>query len=986
MKKIIFVLATLVFMAQQESKASHAAGGELLYKHVFGTVNDYKFTFKFYRDCTGISEPTAFGMCYSNTTLAPTVYFGATLNKVATLPNGNPNGSIVNTGCGTANTTCNGGSLPGFEEWVYEGTVSLATAGLWRFYVSEAARNPMYNVTGGNLYIEATLDNLNAPGNSSPFFTFPPVPYLCLNQLYTYNNGAIDVNGDSLSFASITPRTGTATTAGGGCSNPNPTNVGINAAFTALYNAATKPLPSNSFGVDPSTGLVTVVPNLVSNNVITIEVKEWRNGINIGTVLRDIQVATVSCGVNYPVSQLNAGNTTNLTFNPANNQFVGCIGDTMNFCVDIYGLIDTSILNVQTNTGAVFPSANVVITGIGNDSASVCVTFVPTIADTGLSNITIIYSDTNCLYNLVSAPLSFTMPIYISPFTYASLDTVICLGDSAKLKAIGGSAFTWSVLSGTPNSLSCTNCPEPYANPIVKTTYLVTSNLTSICGDNLDTVVVDVFPILPLTVGPDANLCVNSLYQINGVLTGNTNGYVYSWLPTTFLSNPNIINPLVTLPTSNITYTLTARPGGQNSCASRDTVSFNILQPLNILNANDTTICFGRTVAINALGDALYTYNWLPTANVSNNNIKQPTITTNITNTYTLTASYPTCPDSSETITIKVEPNPIVNAGADRLICVGDTAILGASVGPLMPDGFWTYLWAPGTNLSDITILNPIFNGFATATYGLRATSPVAGCTSIDSVKITVKSADFLNPLPNPSLCPNIPFNYAASGGLRYNWKPGHLVSNDTIPNPTANPIASTVYTLYSTDIFGCIDTAYSIFYRANAAIVDAGPDTTIYPGDIMPMNASGNGSVFSWSPSAGLSATNIQNPVAQPSVSTQYVVNISNDFGCTGTDTVIVNVSNTSQMNIPKSFTPGQGTTENDFFKIDRRGIATLNYFRIFNRWGQLVFESSDINKGWDGRFNGSIQPMGTYVYQLDAQDPSGKHLTKVGNVTLLR
>ena len=78
--------------------------------------------------------------------------------------------------------------------------------------------------------------------------------------------------------------------------------------------------------------------------------------------------------------------------------------------------------------------------------------------------------------------------------------------------------------------------------------------------------------------------------------------------------------------------------------------------------------------------------------------------------------------------------------------------------------------------------------------------------------------------------------------------------------------------------------------------------------------------------------------------------------------------------------------TLPNDIFKLNKRGIATLKAFKIYNRWGNLVFETTNVEEGWDGTYKGTPQPMGVYVYQIDAVTNSGKRFTKQGNVTLIR
>ena len=101
-------------------------------------------------------------------------------------------------------------------------------------------------------------------------------------------------------------------------------------------------------------------------------------------------------------------------------------------------------------------------------------------------------------------------------------------------------------------------------------------------------------------------------------------------------------------------------------------------------------------------------------------------------------------------------------------------------------------------------------------------------------------------------------------------------------------------------------------------------------------------------------------------------------------TESVVVVVEDDSEINVANAFTPG--SVPNDIIRVQHHGIAKLNSFRIFNRWGQLVFETTNIDEGWDGTFNGQPQPIGVYVYYADAISYRGKRFYKQGNITLLR
>lgn len=142
----------------------------------------------------------------------------------------------------------------------------------------------------------------------------------------------------------------------------------------------------------------------------------------------------------------------------------------------------------------------------------------------------------------------------------------------------------------------------------------------------------------------------------------------------------------------------------------------------------------------------------------------------------------------------------------------------------------------------------------------------------------------------------------------------------------------------------------------------------------------------YSWFPNYHLTNDKIKNPIADPPVTTQYFVKGVTEYGCEIEDSITIRISPETLLDLPNAFSPGAGTSINDELRIIKRGIATLKFFRIYNRWGQLVFETTDIYKGWNGRLNGAIQPLGVYVYVIDAITSTGKRFTKQGNVTLIR
>jgi gliding motility-associated-like protein len=201
-----------------------------------------------------------------------------------------------------------------------------------------------------------------------------------------------------------------------------------------------------------------------------------------------------------------------------------------------------------------------------------------------------------------------------------------------------------------------------------------------------------------------------------------------------------------------------------------------------------------------------------------------------------------------------------------------------------------------------------------------------------------------------------------------------------------ARPITDVRYEVVTTNQFGCRDTAYtSIVVDAGAVLYLGDSSITLYPGQTYQLNPQTNCTSFMWTPAAGLSNSYISNPVASPELSTKYMVVGTTNWGCVATDSINIFVDPQSVLALPNAFTPGN-SGPNSQLKIILLGEATLSYFRIFDRWGNQVFETADINQGWDGTYKGTPQPFGVYVYMISAVTSTGQNFEKHGNVTLLR
>ena len=139
----------------------------------------------------------------------------------------------------------------------------------------------------------------------------------------------------------------------------------------------------------------------------------------------------------------------------------------------------------------------------------------------------------------------------------------------------------------------------------------------------------------------------------------------------------------------------------------------------------------------------------------------------------------------------------------------------------------------------------------------------------------------------------------------------------------------------------------------------------------------------WSWAPATGLTCYSCRLTAASPTVTTTYTVTVTDANGCTSDARVTVAVGTTCTIFVPNAFTPTkQG---NRLFRPIPVGV-TIEYFRVYNRWGQMVYSSNEPHKGWDGMLNGKMQDPGTFVWMVQGIDFTGKVIFKKGTTVLIR
>ena len=413
----------------------------------------------------------------------------------------------------------------------------------------------------------------------------------------------------------------------------------------------------------------------------------------------------------------------------------------------------------------------------------------------------------------------------------------------------------------------------------------------------------------------------------------------------------------------------------------RDSLSYSLF---NI----DTAICLGNSVTINGQVDTGITMLWNPPTYVQNPTILNTVITPTQFGDYyyAVTGTYRTCTPVTKGFWIYAEPNPVIAPIADMELCEGLTKDIQASVSPPFN---YNILWNPSNNLINANGYNPTFVGTTSQNIVFSVTSPKAGCTASEPFFVQVwpfAEGD----IHNDTLVCNgdaIPL-WVVGGNNMYQW---YQVGNGSLscyncPNPIASGLGTTTYYAILLDPHGCEDTLdVTVETHPPFNLVLHNNDTTIFLGDDVRINATG-APFYYWYPTDYLTYIQSGNPLATPLEDITYkVTGVSLLQGCPQTDSFRVTVIQ-QDVFVPNAFSPN-GDGNNDIFRIGTiRKMISVPEFRIFNRWGQEVFFSNDVRKGWDGNYKGVAQDPGVYHYLMRVAYANGKTQFIKGDLTLIR
>ncbi|MEI9947342.1 MAG: gliding motility-associated C-terminal domain-containing protein [Chitinophagaceae bacterium] len=556
----------------------------------------------------------------------------------------------------------------------------------------------------------------------------------------------------------------------------------------------------------------------------------------------------------------------------------------------------------------------------------------------------------------------------------------VCKKDSVQLNAFGGVSYQWLPVNG----VSSPTIPDPKVSPDITTNYTVIITDNEGCIDSAKVIVtVKDKPVATISgntvcsgqpgqlmlqategAGPFNITYANasSNYSMNNV----TNNSI-------FHTDPNL--------TTTTTYTLLSIED-INGCVTvpiinnTGNVTVNALPLVGL--TDDASICEGKDIALLASGGT--SYSWSPSSGLSAVTVADPLANPLVTTKYYVSVTDANMCTAKDSVLISVIPKPAVDAGSEMSVCKNIPFQLNGS-------GNGNYNWQPANFVTNNLALTTNATIPATTTFYLTVENNF-GCKATDSVKIDVRpDAIFtLSPI-DTTICKGNSLTLLATGGNIYTWGPGTGLSSLTIPNPTVVINAETIFSVQVTETTcGESATLSSIVRVRDLPIVSSTKSNDIDCSFQFAQLAASGAQKYDWTPVTGLNNALSQNPIAEPLVTTDYIVKGTDNKGCIAFDTITVNVSATGNLEtfIPTAFTPNNDG-KNDCVGVRNLSVNKGFELSIFNRWGQRLFFTQNSGDCWDGRYKGEVQPSAVYIYFYKLNTACG-NIFKKGTITLIK
>lgn len=570
----------------------------------------------------------------------------------------------------------------------------------------------------------------------------------------------------------------------------------------------------------------------------------------------------------------------------------------------------------------------------------------------------------------------------------AGADDSICPGTVTTLTGVGAVNYTWTANNSTV--ITNANTSAPVVAPAVTTEfYLHGTNQFGCFGD--DTVTLFARPLPLPDAGPDASICGGDSITLNG-----SGGVGFSWAGNNIISGQATSAPVVS-PVATTDYILTVTDA--SGCTANDTVVISI-NPMPVINAGPDAYICGSGTTLTATGGQNYT--WSPSTGLGSPNAATTTANPATTTTYVVVSQDVNGCEGSDSLVVTVYPPLAVQVSMDDSICPGGTVPI-SGIGSGGDGGSYTYSWSPTAGLANPTAAMTSASPVTTTTYVVTVSDQCGSPVATGTVVITVLPLPTLSVTPSvTSGCNPVCVDFTATStpaAASWNYQFGDMSSSSMQLNPQHcyNTVGTYDITYDVTDIYGCQN---SITYTNMIEVYPIPtPGFTTTPSTtsildpqitITPTVVNGDTTYYWMDNSTDTVIMNLVQTFTYTYTDTggywidQLVVN---QYGCTATSSEYVYIEPDYSFYAPNAFTPN-GDSRNDVFKVYGEGIdnSTFQMF-VFDRWGNLIFVSDDINKGWDGTVNGSpVSQIDTYVWQVRFKDMTGDPHKYIGHVSLIQ
>lgn len=339
------------------------------------------------------------------------------------------------------------------------------------------------------------------------------------------------------------------------------------------------------------------------------------------------------------------------------------------------------------------------------------------------------------------------------------------------------------------------------------------------------------------------------------------------------------------------------------------------------------------------------------------------------------------------TKSVTIHPDPVLTISPkSATVCFGDTIRIEAS-------GAATYNWSPNNDVVNTNGGVLLSKPLLPVKYYLNSLSEF-GCVTNDSVQLQVSYPFDIEEPADAEICLNDRVVLKTSGAVSYQWTPTQGINNPTAASVIATPQVTTDYMVVGYGNDACFtDTARFTVVVNPLPVVNAGDKIETTVGSVFELKPELSNDIVQirWNPATYLNCYDCATPKVTPQSDITYRIQVTNNFGCIASDTVSIRLScpNTSVF-IPNTFTPN-GDGLNDVFFPKGKGIRTIKYLRVFNRWGELIYEKTNFNinderSGWDGSFKGKKLPPDVFVFDTEMVCDNNQTIKQYGNLMILK